>query len=52
MTPDIAKLAGRFQFEGEFVDAKAYGFGYINDTYAARASALAMGRCAVTLSSA
>ena len=31
MTPDIAKLAGRFQFEGEFVDAKAYGFGHINE---------------------
>ncbi len=36
MTPDFAKLAEHFQFEGEFEEVNPYGFGHINDTYVAR----------------
>ncbi len=36
MTPDFPKLVDHFRFEGKFVDAMPYGFGHINDTYAAR----------------
>ncbi len=36
MKPNFAKLVEHFRFEGEFVDATPYGFGHINDTYAAR----------------
>ena len=36
MAPDFAKLVEHFQFDGEFVEVDPYGFGHINDTYAAR----------------
>ena len=36
MKPDFAELAKHFQFEGDFLEAAAYGSGHINDTYAAR----------------
>ena len=34
--PDFAVLNNQFQFEGQFLDARPYGFGHINDTYVAR----------------
>ena len=36
MAPGFSAIVGQFQFEGEFVEASPYGFGHINDTYAAR----------------
>lgn len=36
MTPDFAALVQLFQFEGVFLQARPYGSGHINDTYAAR----------------
>jgi Ser/Thr protein kinase RdoA (MazF antagonist) len=35
MTPDLTAIARHFQFEGSFLEASPYGFGHINDTYAA-----------------
>jgi Ser/Thr protein kinase RdoA (MazF antagonist) len=35
MTPNLAEVAWRFQFAGTFLEANPYGFGHINDTYAA-----------------
>lgn len=32
---DFLQLIGNFCFEGEFIEAVPYGFGHINDTYAA-----------------
>ncbi|MDF2985684.1 MAG: mdsC [Eubacterium sp.] len=32
---DFLQLVGNFRFEGEFIGAVPYGFGHINDTYAA-----------------
>ena len=31
---DLQRIAGRFQFHGQFVAAEPYGTGHINDTYA------------------
>ncbi len=36
MKPNFEKLIKHFKFEGDFLDARPYGFGHINDTYAAR----------------
>ncbi|NCF69255.1 MAG: phosphotransferase [Chloroflexi bacterium] len=33
---DFNSIAQHFRIEGQFVDARPYGFGHINDTYAAR----------------
>lgn len=33
--PDFPKIIPHFMFEGAFISAEAYGFGHINDTYAA-----------------
>jgi len=35
MKPDLAGIVKHFKFEGDFLDAHPYGFGHINDTYAA-----------------
>ncbi len=35
MKPDFAAIVEHLQFEGDFVRASPYGFGHINDTYAA-----------------
>jgi Ser/Thr protein kinase RdoA (MazF antagonist) len=35
MTPGFVDVAGHFQFTGTFLEANPYGFGHINDTYAA-----------------
>jgi Ser/Thr protein kinase RdoA (MazF antagonist) len=35
MEPDFAGIVKRFRFEGSFLRAEPYGFGHINDTYAA-----------------
>lgn len=32
----VLEIASHFDFYGEFIDAHPYGFGHINDTYAAR----------------
>ena len=34
--PNFVAISQHFQFEGQFLDVKPYGFGHINDTYAAR----------------
>ncbi|MCP4167769.1 MAG: phosphotransferase [Chloroflexi bacterium] len=34
--PEFAKIIDKFCFEGEYIGAHPYGFGHINDTYAAR----------------
>ena len=36
MKPNFASVVSNFAFEGDFLDAAPYGFGHINDTYAAR----------------
>jgi hypothetical protein len=36
LPPDFSGITKQFKFEGEFVDAKLYGCGHINDTYKAR----------------
>ncbi len=33
---DIKEIAGNFTFEGRFIEAEPYGYGHINDTFAAR----------------
>ncbi|HID87303.1 MAG TPA: aminoglycoside phosphotransferase family protein [Anaerolineae bacterium] len=33
--PDFAEIIQHFEFEGDFLGASPYGFGHINDTYAA-----------------
>jgi hypothetical protein len=33
---DLAKVAGRFRLEGDYVDGAPYGNGHINDTFAVR----------------
>ena len=33
--PDFSTIVPHFQFQGEFLHAEPYGFGHINDTYAA-----------------
>lgn len=41
MKRDLAGTAGRFQLEGEFLDAAPYGNGHINETYVVRCRAAA-----------
>ncbi len=36
MKPDFEEIVKHFKFEGDFLEASPYGFGHINDTYAAR----------------
>lgn len=36
MSLDLAAIVRHFRFEGDFLEARPYGFGHINDTYAAR----------------